>query len=75
MNETQLHHINPLNATRASIHLIRNSFIEDKQTFVLAPEDQNEAEIKKWIKPFARGDFVEIQPASHCEILVEREGC
>jgi hypothetical protein len=70
-----LKHLNPANARSFGVKLLADAVLDGKHTFNLILEADQEENIEKFMKPFQMAGTVEITPASHCEKVVEREGC
>ena len=70
-----LKHHNTANARSFGIKLLADAVLDGKHTFNLILEADEAEKIKKFIEPFQQAGTVEITPASHCEKVVEREGC
>jgi hypothetical protein len=70
-----LQHISPMNAMKFGINIVADAVLDDQHTFVLILEAEDEEAIRNFMEPFAMAGSVDIQPASHCETVVERAGC
>lgn len=70
-----LQHLTPGNAHKFGVKLLADAVLDGKHTFNLILEAENEDKIKQFMTPFQQAGSVDIQPASHCETVVEREGC
>lgn len=70
-----LQHLTPGNARKFGVKLLADAVLDGKHTFNLILEAENEDKIKQFMTPFQQAGSVDIQPASHCETVVEREGC
>ncbi len=70
-----LTHINPLNARKFGVNILGDAVLDGQHTFVLIVEADERAKIENFMQPFRQAGTVEIQPASTCEVVVERAGC
>ncbi len=70
-----LKHLSPANARSYGVKLVADAVLDGKHTFNLILEADQAAAIEKFMEPFQQAGTVEIYPASHCEKVVEREGC
>ncbi len=75
MGNQFLGHISPLNARKYGVKVVADAVLDGQHTFVLILESDNQEKIEQFMQPFAMAGSVAIQPASHCEIVVERAGC
>lgn len=75
MGNQLLQHISPLNARKYGVKIISDAVLDGQHTFVLILEADDDEKIRNFMQPFAMAGSVEIQPASHCETVVERAGC
>ena len=70
-----LTHINPMNARKYGVNILGDAVLDGQHTFVLIVEADERAKIENFMQPFGQAGTVEIQPASTCEVVVERAGC
>ena len=70
-----LTHINPMNARQYGVNIIGDAVLDGQHTFVLIVESDERPKIENFMQPFLQAGTVEIQPASTCEVVVERAGC
>lgn len=70
-----LTHINPMNARKFGINIVGDAVLDGQHTFVLIVEADQREKIERFMQPFLQAGSVDIQPASTCEIVVERAGC
>jgi hypothetical protein len=75
MGNMLLQHISPLNARKFGVKIVGDAVLDGQHTFVLLLEADDPAKIEQFMQPFAMAGSVDIQPASHCETVVERAGC
>lgn len=70
-----LTHINPMNARKFGVNIVGDAVIDGQHTFVLIVEADERSKVENFMQPFQQAGSVDIQPASTCEIVVERAGC
>jgi hypothetical protein len=70
-----LQHISPMNARKFGVTLLADAVLDGQHTFNLILEADDQAKIETFMQPFSQVGPVDIHPASHCETVVEREGC
>jgi len=70
-----LNHLQAKNARQYGVKMHADAVIDGEHTFNLILEAENEENINEFMRPFQMAGSVNIQPASHCEKVVEREGC
>ncbi|MBS1249625.1 MAG: hypothetical protein MAG431_01205 [Chloroflexi bacterium] len=75
MGNMLLQHISPMNARKFGVKLHADAVLDGKHTFNLILESDEVENIENFMQPFQQAGPVEIHPASHCETVVEREGC
>lgn len=75
MGSMLLSHINPANARKFGVELHGDAVLDGQHTFVLIVEAQGKEQVENFMQPFSQAGPVEIQPASSCEVVVERAGC
>ncbi len=75
MGRMLLQHISPQNARKFGLSILADAVLDGRHTFNLIVEAESEAAVQTFMQPFAQAGSVEIHPASHCEIVVERAGC
>ncbi len=75
MGSQLLGHLLPLNARKYGVKVVADAVLDGQHTFVLILEADNQEKIEQFMQPFAMAGSVDIQPASHCETVVERAGC
>lgn len=70
-----LDHLSAGNARKHGVKLLADAVLDGKHQFKLILEADSEDKIKDYMKPFEMAGTLAIHPASHCETVVEREGC
>ncbi|HWQ84857.1 MAG TPA: DUF3303 family protein [Anaerolineales bacterium] len=70
-----LTHINPMNARKFGVNILGDAVLDGQHTFVLIVEADELAKVENFMLPFRQAGTVDIQPASTCEVVVERAGC
>lgn len=70
-----LAHLGQKNASTHGVRILADAVLDGKHTFNLILEAEDEARVRSFLAPFAAAGTLEITPASHCESVVEREGC
>ena len=70
-----LKHLNQRNATTYGVNLLADAVLDGKHTFNLILEAEDQKKLSEFLAPFQQAGSVEIIPASHCETVVDREGC
>jgi hypothetical protein len=68
-------HVSKSNARKFGVDLIGDAVLDGQHTFVLILETGDQANLAKFMQPFAMAGSVEIWPATTCEAVVERQGC
>jgi hypothetical protein len=75
MGNNLLQHISPKNAMKFGVNVLGDAVLDGKHTFVLIVEAKDKESVRNFMQPFSLAGTVDIQPASHCETVVERAGC
>ena len=75
MGNALLEHLSPANARKFGVQLHADAVLDGKHAFKLILEAEDEAKVEQFMTPFQKAGEVKIHPASHCETVVEREGC
>lgn len=75
MGSMLLSHLSPGNALKYGVNLQGDAVLDGQHTFVLILESESEDKVRNFMQPFSQAGPVEITPASHCETVVERQGC
>ena len=75
MGAMLLSHISPQNAIKFGVHIQADAVLDGQHTFILIVDADDKAKIEQFMQPFSQAGPVEIIPASHCETVVERQGC
>jgi hypothetical protein len=75
MGGNLLKHLSPMNAQKYGVNILSDAVLDGQHTFVLIVEAKDETTIRNYMQPFAMAGTVDINPASHCETVVERAGC
>ena len=70
-----LQHLSHENALSQGVKILADAVLDGKHTFNLILESDNEDTIRSFLAPFEQAGTLEITPASHCETVVDREGC
>lgn len=70
-----LQHLEAKNAKQFGVKLHADAVIDGEHTFNLILEADDEEKVSQFMRPFKMAGSVDISPASHCETVVEREGC
>jgi len=70
-----LNHLKAQNAKQYGVKVHANAVIDGKHTFNLILEADDEKDVSEFMRPFEMAGSVNILPASHCEKVVQREGC
>ena len=70
-----LAHLSPLNARQQGIEITSDAVLDGQHTFVLIVNADSRERVENFIQPFRQAGSVEIIPSSHCETVVERQGC
>jgi hypothetical protein len=70
-----LRHLSPQNAMNFGVKILSDAVLDNLHTFILILEAEDEKNIRTFMQPFEMAGTVNVQPASHCETVVEREGC
>ncbi|MBS3750425.1 MAG: hypothetical protein KGY39_02855 [Anaerolineales bacterium] len=70
-----LNHLQPQNARKFGVKLHADAVINGKHTFNLILEADDEENVSEFMRPFETAGSVNILPASHCEKVVQQEGC
>ncbi|HSO26756.1 MAG TPA: DUF3303 family protein [Anaerolineales bacterium] len=70
-----LAHLSPLNARQQGIEITSDAVLDGQHTFVLIVNADSRERVEHFMQPFMQAGSVEIIPASHCETVVERQGC
>ena len=75
MGAMLLSHISPQNARKFGVSVQADAVLDGQHTFILIVDADDKAKIEQFMQPFNQAGPVEIIPASHCETVVERQGC
>jgi uncharacterized protein with GYD domain len=75
MGNNLLQHLSPMNAMKFGVNVLGDAVLDGEHTFVLILEAEDKDKVNNFMQPFAMAGSVDIQPASHCETVVERAGC
>jgi uncharacterized protein with GYD domain len=75
MGQMLVRHVNKSNARKFGVDLIGDAVLDGQHTFVLILEAEDKEYIQNFMQPFAMAGSVEINAASTCEVVVERQGC
>lgn len=75
MGRMLVQHVSKANARKFGVDLLGEAVLDGQHTFVLIAEAEDKSYIEQFMQPFAMAGSVEIQPASTCEAVVERQGC
>lgn len=75
MGRMLVQHVSKANARKFGVDLLGDAVLDGQHTFVLIAEAEDKSYIEQFMQPFAMAGSVEIQPASTCEAVVERQGC
>ncbi len=75
MGQMLLQHLTKQNARKFGVDLIGDAVLDSQHTLVLIAESEDKEYIENFMQPFAQAGSVEIQNASTCEAVVERQGC
>jgi hypothetical protein len=70
-----LSHLSPQNARKFGVNIQADAVLDGQHTFILIVDADERAKIEQFMQPFRQAGPVEINPASHCETVVERQGC
>jgi len=70
-----MNHLSPENARSHGIRLLADAVLDGKHTFNLILEADDMQQVSQFLQPFQQAGSLEIHPASHCEKVVNREGC
>lgn len=70
-----LQHLTRANARKFGVDLRADAVLDAQHSLVLIAEAENVAYLEDFMAPFRQAGSVEIQPASTCEAVVERQGC
>jgi hypothetical protein len=75
MGPALLSHLSPATAGQYGVTLQAEAVANDKHTLYLVAEAGEEAQLRRYLAPFAQAGTVEVLPASPCEAVVSRRGC
>ena len=75
MGQMLVQHVSKSNARKFGVDLISDAVLDGQHTFVLILEAEDREYIEKFMQPFTMAGSVEINDASTCETVVERQGC
>jgi hypothetical protein len=75
MGDMLLQHISPMNARKFGIKVHSDAVLDGEHTFILIVDADDTKQIDNFMQPFKQAGPVEVWPASHCETVVERQGC
>jgi len=75
MGQMLVQHVSKANARKFGVDLIGDAVLDSQHTFVLILEAEDKEYIENFMQPFAMAGSVEINAASTCETVVERQGC
>jgi ribosomal protein L7Ae-like RNA K-turn-binding protein len=75
MGKMLLQHLTKANARKYGIDLLADAVLDARHTLVLIAEAEDPQYLQDFMLPFARAGTVEINAASTCEAVVERQGC
>lgn len=70
-----LEHLSPANARSHGVKILADAVLDGKHTFTLILESEDESKVRSYLAPFESAGSLEITPASHCETVVDRQGC
>lgn len=70
-----LEHLSPGSARQHGVKLLADAVLDGKHQFKLIVEAGSEEKVREFMQPFEMAGSLDIHPASHCETVVEREGC
>jgi uncharacterized protein with GYD domain len=75
MGQRLVQHVSKSNAREFGVNLLSDAVLDGQHTFVIILEAEHKASIEKFMGPFAMAGSVEIESASTCEMVVDRQGC
>ena len=70
-----LDHLSPATAGQYGVSVQAEAVADDKHTLYLIAEADDEAQLQRYLAPFAQAGTVEILPASPCEAVIYRRAC
>ncbi len=75
MGEMLLNHLSPASAGEYGVSIQAEAVANDKHTFYLIAEAEDQEQMDRFLAPFAQVGSVEVLPASSCEAVIDRGGC
>jgi hypothetical protein len=75
MGPMLLQHLSPPNAEQFGVDIKSEAVIDGGHTLYLIAETDDEANLDRFMAPFAQAGSVEVLPASPCEAVVARAAC
>lgn len=75
MGQMLVQHVSKSNARKFGVDLISDAVLDGQHTFVLILEAEDREYIENFMQPFTMAGSVEINAASTCETVIERQGC
>jgi uncharacterized protein with GYD domain len=75
MGQMLVQHVDKKNARKFGVDILGDAVLDAQHTFVLIVEAEDKSYVEQFMQPFAMAGSVEIQSASSCEAVVERQGC
>jgi hypothetical protein len=75
MGPALLSHLSAATAGQYGVTLQAEAVANDKHALYLIAEADDDAQLQRYLAPFAQAGTVEILPASPCEAVIHRRGC
>jgi hypothetical protein len=70
-----LAHLSPDNASRYGVKLHAEAVADNEHVLYLIAEASDEAQLRRYLAPFARQGGIEVLPASSCRAVIARSSC
>lgn len=75
MGSMLLQHLSAPNAEKYGVKIHGEAVVNGAHTLYLIAEADDQSKLDEFMYPFSQAGSVDVMPASHCEVVVDRGSC